>query len=239
MSRSDLRAQRRLDLAFPLFNGASFRIDERHNEKEAVEKIDSMRIVKKIWPMQMYHPQRAISSPLPKMRRQSASNSTDTFSTHVMTGVDKLHAEGLSGKGKFIAIVDSGIDYNHPALGGGFGPGFKVAKGYDLVGDAYTGDNMPVPDSDPYTECSDHGTHVAGIIGANPNPYNFTGVAPGATLGMYRVFGCFDNVEDDVLIAAFMRAHEDGADVITASIGGNNGWTERKYIWLPRNPLYS
>ena len=31
------------------------------------------------------------------------------------------------------------IDYMHPALGGGFGPGFKVAFGYDLVGDAYTG----------------------------------------------------------------------------------------------------
>ena len=32
-----------------------------------------------------------------------------------------------------------GIDYTHPALGGGFGPGFKVVGGYDLVGDDYTG----------------------------------------------------------------------------------------------------
>ena len=31
--------------------------------------------------------------------------------------------------------VDSGIDYNHPNLGGGFGPDFKVIGGYDLVGD--------------------------------------------------------------------------------------------------------
>jgi hypothetical protein len=41
----------------------------------------------------------------------------------------------------------------HPALGGGFGPGFKVVKGYDLVGDAYTGSNTPVPDSDPIDTC--------------------------------------------------------------------------------------
>ena len=34
-----------------------------------------------------------------------------------------------------MAICCTGIDYNHPALGGGFGAGKKVAKGYDLVGD--------------------------------------------------------------------------------------------------------
>ena len=35
--------------------------------------------------------------------------------------------------------LDTGIDYTHPALGGKFGPGNKVAGGYDLVGDAYNG----------------------------------------------------------------------------------------------------
>lgn len=63
-----------------------------------------------------------------------------------------------------------GIDYTHPALGGGFGKGHKVIAGYDLVGDAYTGFNTPVPDSDPLDACgadtgaSGHGTHVSGII---------------------------------------------------------------------------
>ena len=35
--------------------------------------------------------------------------------------------------------IDTGIDYKHPSLGGGFGQGFLVAGGYDFVGDAYTG----------------------------------------------------------------------------------------------------
>lgn len=30
-----------------------------------------------------------------------------------------------------------GIDYRHPAFGGGFGPGYQVRYGYDLVGDKY------------------------------------------------------------------------------------------------------
>jgi hypothetical protein len=50
--------------------------------------------------------------------------------------------------------LDTGIDYTHPALGQGFGAGFKVAGGYDLVGDAYTGANTPVPDSDPLDQCA-------------------------------------------------------------------------------------
>jgi hypothetical protein len=54
-------------------------------------------------------------------------------------------------------------------------------------------------------------------------------VVPNATLGIWKVFGCYDNVGDDVLIAAFNMTYEAGADVITSSIGGNNGWSESKY----------
>jgi subtilisin family serine protease len=89
--------------------------------------------------------------------------------------------------------------------------------------------SLPSPDPDPYTSCSEHGTHVAGIVGADMNPYNFTGVAPDATIGMYRVFGCDGTAGDDVLIDAFIRAHNDHPDVITASIGGSDGWTGKLY----------
>ena len=62
-----------------------------------------------------------------------------------MTGVDKLHDEGLIGHGILVGILDTGVDYNHPALGGCFGPGCKIAGGTDLVGNAYDGTNTPVP----------------------------------------------------------------------------------------------
>jgi len=38
-------------------------------------------------------------------------------------------------KGVTVAIIDTGIDYNHPALGAGFGPGFKVIGGLGLRND--------------------------------------------------------------------------------------------------------
>ena len=83
-------------------------------------------------------------------------------------------------------------------MGGCFGPGCKVAFGKDLVGDAYDGTNTPIPDDDPM-DCLGHGTHVAGIIAASNDPY-VLGVAPNATLGIYKVFGCADSVANDVLI---------------------------------------
>ena len=64
-----------------------------------------------------------------------------------------------------------------------------------------------MPDEDPM-DCQGHGTHVAGIIGAESNMFN--GVAPNATLGIYRVFGCRGYTSDDVLIAAYTRAYASG-----------------------------
>ncbi|CAA7260648.1 unnamed protein product [Cyclocybe aegerita] len=151
----------------------------------------------------------------------------DGQSTHVLTGVDKLHAEGLLGEGIKIGILDTGIDYNHPALGNGFGPGHKVIGGFDFVGDAYTGENKPVPDPDPLDTCAGHGTHVAGIIGADPgNPFNISGVAYKASICAYRVFGCRGFVTDDVLVDALLRGVSEGQDILTLSLGGAEGWTE-------------
>lgn len=78
-------------------------------------------------------------------------------------------------------------------------------------------------------DCQGHGTHVAGIIAAQKNPLGFTGAAPGVTLGAYRTFGCRGESGNDVLIAAFNQAYEDGADIISASIGGPAGWSEEAW----------
>ncbi|EMD33648.1 hypothetical protein CERSUDRAFT_159874 [Gelatoporia subvermispora B] len=154
----------------------------------------------------------------------------DTESTHVMTGVDKLHAQGILGKGVKVGILDTGVDYTNPVLGGGFGPGFKVIGGFDFVGDAYTldeGSNTPVPDDDPLDQCNGHGTHVSGILGANPgNEFNISGVAYEASINMYRIFGCTGDTTDDVIIDALLRGVSDGNDILTMSLGGSSGWTE-------------
>jgi subtilisin family serine protease len=123
---------------------------------------------------------------------------------HSRTGVDKVHSEGLKGKGVTIAIMDTGFDYKQDALGNSIGAGNKATYGYDWVGDDYdpNGGVAAVEDSDPYSDCMFHGTHVFGIVGANPTKFGVSGVAPEASFELHRVFGCVDAVGNDVAIKA-------------------------------------
>ena len=58
-----------------------------------------------------------------------------------MIGADIAQSElGYTGAGIRVAVMDTGIDYDHPDLGGCFGPGCRVAMGYDFVGDDFNAD---------------------------------------------------------------------------------------------------
>ncbi|BGP72660.1 hypothetical protein NBRC10513v2_006056 [Rhodotorula toruloides] len=141
----------------------------------------------------------------------------DTFDPHVMTGVDKLHNQGILGSNMIkVGILDTGVDYLNPILGGCFGPGCHISFGGD-----YT---LDPPGPDPYVNCTDHGTHVTGTVGALANPLGFSGVAPNVQIGHYKVFKCSGGVPEDVLVAALTAATNDNVDVVTLSIGGRSGW---------------
>jgi len=111
----------------------------------------------------------------------------------------------VEGHNVIIAIVDTGIDYNHPDLGGGFGPTYKVLGGYDYV----NGDSDPMDDSG-------HGTHCAGIAAANGT---IKGVAPDAKLYAYKSldssgYGYYSNVISGI------NAAIGTSDIISLSLGG-------------------
>ena len=83
----------------------------------------------------------------------------------------------ITGKGQSVAILDTGVDYNHPALGGRWGK--TVIGGYDFV------DN----DNDPM-DTNGHGTEVAGMIAAKQfsyDGYKYRGIAPGAKIVALRI----------------------------------------------------
>ncbi|KAF9380560.1 hypothetical protein CPC16_010269 [Podila verticillata] len=155
-----------------------------------------------------------------------ANATPEKMSVHDITGVKEVHESmKLFGKGVKIGIIDSGVDYTHPALGGCFGPGCKVAYGTDFVGD-----DGHSPDDDPKSDCDGHGTHVAGIIAAKD--HTFVGVAPEATLGAYRVFGCRGGTSNDLIMKALLKAAEDGMQVINLSLGGPGGWRQDREAHL-------
>ena len=134
-------------------------------------------------------------------------------------GADRVWQElGVQGEGIRVGIIDSGIDYMHPALGGGFGPGFKVAGGYDFVNN----DNDPIDDAG-------HGTHVAGIVSANSE--TLKGVAPLAILYAYKVLDAEGRGSESTIIEAIERAVDpddngdpsDRLDIVNLSLGSNEG----------------
>jgi subtilisin family serine protease len=201
-----------------LFNGLSVRASAAD-----VPALRRMPGVKAVYPVvEMERPQVELAP----------VSGLDMATALAMTGADVAQSfMGLTGKGVKVAVMDTGIDYHHPDLGGGFGPAFRVATGYDFVGDAFNADPaspaynpVTVPDNDP-DDCgtAGHGTHVAGIVGANGI---VRGVAPEVTFGAYRVFGCAGSTTADVMVAAMERAEADGMQVLNMSIGSSYQWPQ-------------
>ncbi|KAJ1912754.1 hypothetical protein H4219_005483 [Mycoemilia scoparia] len=211
-----------------LFNGMSINVDCY----ETLQKLGSLPMVKAIWPNEVrkklqFADQPNIEAP-PLSTTTNRKGNLET--AHRYTGVERLRQKyGLTGKGVKIGIIDTGVDYNHPYLGACWKtPNCPFQYGYDFVGDQYDFNKgiPPSPGPLPLDTCDGHGTHIAGIVAANGSL--FTGVAPGATLGVYRVISCATGGQttDDILLKAMEMAQRDGMDIINMSFGGPTAWTE-------------
>jgi subtilisin family serine protease len=197
-----------------LWNGVSVSI-----KPGDVTKLARVPGVKAIYPVIKY-----------SVPERSPNPGVDLATAIKQTGADIAQNQlGFTGAGVKVAVMDTGIDFDHPDLGGCFGPGCRVAFGYDLVGDDFNADDtspsfqpIPHPDAIP-DDCNGHGTHVSGIVGANGG---IRGVAPGVTFGAYRVFGCQGSTFSDIMLEAMERAYADGMDILNMSIGAAYQWPQ-------------
>lgn len=121
-------------------------------------------------------------------------------------GTDVPRIDGFDGKGIVIAVIDTGVDYNHPDLLG-WGPDGKVIGGYNFINE----DELPI-------DTNGHGTQVAGVIAADGHA---VGIAPKAKILAYKVSEDGKGVSSDHIIKAIDKAIEDGADIINISLGIN------------------
>ncbi|HEV7767053.1 MAG TPA: S8 family serine peptidase [Thermoanaerobaculia bacterium] len=136
----------------------------------------------------------------------------DVVATDIVDARARVHASALParGAGIVVAIIDSGIDATHPAL--------RFAGGYDFA------QNDPIPE-----DVDGHGTHVAGIIAANGA--DIVGVAPDATLLIYKVVHHDGDGKESSVVAALERAMDpngdgdpsDHVDVVNLSLGWEAG----------------
>ncbi|MDH3502560.1 MAG: S8 family serine peptidase [Nitrosopumilus sp.] len=121
-------------------------------------------------------------------------------------GTEVPRHEGIYGEGIRVAVIDTGVDFNHPDLFG-WGPEGKVIGGHNFIQE----NELPL-------DTNGHGTQVAGVIAADGQ---ITGIAPKAKILAYKVSDDGEGVSSDLIIKAIDRAIKDGADVINISLGVN------------------
>ncbi|OBR07989.1 Serin endopeptidase [Colletotrichum higginsianum IMI 349063] len=204
-----------------LFPGFSLDIENADGHGDYTQCLDSVSGVVRTWQQRSY---------LPASRNDSTTGANtpdqpvNASILHGITGVKDLHDAGIAGRGLTIAMIDTGVDYGHPALGDGMGEGYKIRYGIDLVGDNWQIGDAPRLDPDPYTECTDHGTHVSGIVAGNQSSLGFVGVASEANLEHYRVSGCNRvPIQSDIVIKAVLMAYSRKVDAVSLSLTLNTG----------------
>lgn len=137
-------------------------------------------------------------------------------SAQLLIHSDQVNILGVTGAGRAVAVIDTGVDYTIATLGGGGFPNAKVIGGTDIAD----------KDSDPM-DCEGHGTEVSGVI-AGP-----TGVAPDAKIVAVKVFSsqgasnasCKSEAFDSDIIGGINYAVTNqaafGITAINISLGGS------------------
>ena len=139
-----------------------------------------------------------------------ASASREITPNITQVNADQVWALGYTGAGVVVAVVDSGVNYDHLDLADHLWDGGAEFPhhGYDIVND----------DDDPMDD-KGHGTHVAGIVCGDGTSGSQTGVAPDATLMCVKTTAA-DGFGGAVNIAGGMEwAVEHGCDLINLSQG--------------------
>lgn len=156
---------------------------------------------------------------------------------------DRLRAQGLTGKGVGVAIVDTGVDATHPDLADHVTHNVKMVgpEHLDVLGGKHRPDEPPgtlvIPvDTLPYNNSdttSGHGTHVAGIVGADAHTSpDQVGVAPDADIIGY---GAGDAIQIFTVLAAFdhILTNKDAWGIRVV----NNSWGSSGRMFDPNHPI--
>lgn len=115
------------------------------------------------------------------------------------------HANGITGAGVKVAVLDTGIQASHPDL--------NVVGGYSVFTDS--------ANNNPYIDGNGHGTHVAGTVAALDNTIGVLGVAPNVQLYAVKVLNNSGSGSYDGIAKGIEWAVNNGMDIVNMSLGGS------------------
>jgi len=154
-------------------------------------------------------------------------------------GATDLYDSSVTGSGVDVAVIDSGIDSNHPDLRGNVGDGYAatscVGPGEDEDDEDEDENGSDEDDEEGEDEGDDgvhchsdwdddhsHGTHCAGIVGALDNGRGVVGVATNVTLHAVKVMTAVGSGDASDIADGIVWAADQGFDVANLSIGGDS-----------------
>lgn len=200
--------------------------------KEVAQKVAAFSEVEKILPNET----RKLIKPVSDDSKTNAVTSADDA---VEWNVDRIGASdvwatGIDGTGTVVASIDTGVQWDHPALK-------EKYRGYDAatgeVDHSFSWFDATAGESEPYDD-NGHGTHTIGtMVGDEPDESNQIGVAPGAKFISVKAFSGSGRATDADLLAAaewiLAPTDADGnvrvdlaPDVVNNSWGGGAGLDE-------------
>lgn len=192
-------------------------VDTTDDEQLKVLQSEGCKVVHKI------KPSTALDCPSEVVSKFGLKEDLKVFAVDLnadrQIGADQVWTFGYTGSGRLVAVLDTGVDYNHPELSD------SIVKGRDFVNN----------DDDPMDD-NGHGTHVAGIITANGIFSSSKGVAPDAKVLAVKVLSASGSgyLSDVVAAIYYVVDGPDGgygteddfnADVISMSLGTRSPYT--------------
>lgn len=151
---------------------------------------------------------------------ESEGNDVGAASQTTPWGVDRIaapasHTDGFRGEGAVVAVIDTGVDSDHPDIQENLVGGHAV-----VTCDPPTG--MPDACNEPWDDDHSHGTHVAGTVAAVDNTTDVIGVAPSASIYAVKALDGSGSGSYSGIAEAIQHAADQGVDVINMSLGGSS-----------------
>ncbi|MFN6528904.1 S8 family peptidase [Nostoc sp. ChiSLP03a] len=139
----------------------------------------------------------------------------------------EVWAHGYTGKGVVVAVVDTGVDYNHEDLKNNIWTNTKeiAGNGIDDDGNGYVDDTYGWNFADQNNNTLDdngHGTHVSGTIAGENNNYGVTGIAYDAKIMPVKALDSSGSGSYSSISKGIRYAVDNGANVINLSLGGSS-----------------